>query len=104
MGGDWVAAHTALPSGIWATSLGLMLASYVPFLVFVALRPVTWLVRTIIALDWGYVCIATAYLITHWQQADATGLGLISLSTSLVALFAWLQMLGLAATRRDARA
>jgi hypothetical protein len=100
---DWVAAHTALPAKLWATGLGAMLGAYVPMLLFAARRPMPWLVKTIIALDWGFVAIASLFLATHWTQIDVTGIALITSSTALVGLFAWVQMCKLAAMRWVAR-
>lgn len=99
---DWVAAHSGLPSRIWVIGLGVMLASYVPILLIAAARPAIWLVKTIIALDWGFVAIAAVFLATHWTKADAAGTALVVVPTLLVALFAWLQMRGLGAIQREA--
>lgn len=100
---DSVAAHTALPDSLWASGLGAMLAAYVPMLLFAASRPMLWLVKTIFALDWGFVAIASIFLATRWRQADAVGIALIVVSTTLVGLFAWLQMRGLAEMQRETR-
>ncbi len=100
---DWVALHSGLPGRLWAMGLGGMLALFVPMLVFASTRPLAWLVKTIIALDWGYVAIATAFLLTHLGEADAIGLVLIIVSIAVVAVFARLQMRGLAAMRGEAR-
>lgn len=100
---DWVAAHICLPSRIWVIGLGIMLASYVPILLIAAARPMVWLAKTIIALDWGFVAIAMVFLATHWTKADAAGTALVIVPTLLVALFAWLQMRGLGAMQREAR-
>ena len=81
-----------------------MLASYVPLLLLAAARPQLWLVKTIISLDWAYVAIATFFLVTHWTAADAIGIMVILVSTSVVALFAWLQMRGLALRQKEAQA
>ena len=99
---EWVAAHIGLPSRIWAIGLGIMLTSYVPILLIAAARPAIWLVKIIIALDWGFVAIATLFLATHWAKADAAGTALVVVPTLLVALFAWLQMRGLGAIQREA--
>lgn len=102
-GSYWIVPHTALPGTIWALALGAMLASYVPILLIAAKRPMVWLVKTIIVLDWGYVAIAAVFLLTHLGKADGLGLALIIGSTSLVALFALLQMRGLSALQRESR-
>ena len=101
---DWVTVHSGLPSRIWVIGLGVMLASYVPILLIAAARQAFWLVKTIIALDWGFVAIAAVFLATHWAKADAAGTALVIVPTLLVALFAWLQMRGLGAMQREARA
>jgi hypothetical protein len=96
-----VTSHAAIPDRLWTIGLGVMLALYVPILLFAAARPVAWLVRTIIVLDWGYVAIATGFFLTHFSSADGAGNALMILSTALVALFAWLQMRGLAAMQQE---
>lgn len=95
-----ISSHAAIPDPNWTVGLGAMLALYVPILLFAAARPIRWLVKTIIALDWTYVAIATAFFLTHADRADGPGLALIVVSTALVALFAWLQMRGLRAIRQ----
>lgn len=72
-------------------------------LLFAASRPMLWLVKTIIVLDWGFVAIASIFLATHWAKVDATGIALISVPTALVGLFAWLQMRGLAVMQEEAQ-
>ena len=99
---EWLSAHIGLPSHIWVIGLGIMLASYVPILLIAAARPAIWLVKTIIALDWGFVAIAAVFLATHWAKVDAAGTALVVVATLLVALFAWLQMRGLGAMQREA--
>jgi len=95
-----VTSYTAIPDRLWTVGLGLMLALYVPILLFAAARPMVWLVRTIITLDWSYVVIATAFFLIHFDRADGPGIALMIVSISLVALFAWLQMRGLAAMQQ----
>lgn len=95
-----ISSHAAIPDPNWTVGLGAMLALFVPILLFAAARPIRWLVKTIIALDWTYVAIATAFLLTHADRADGPGLALIVVSTALVALFAWLQMRGLGTIRQ----
>lgn len=90
-----IAQRSALPNEIWVLVLGVMLASYVPILLFAAARPLTWLVKAIIAADWAYVAIASAVLFTRLGQADAAGVAMMAISTGFVALFAILQMRGL---------
>lgn len=97
---DGVTRHAAIPGPLWTLGLGVMLALYVPVLLFAAARPMVWLVRTIILLDWGYVFIATSFSLTHFDQADSAGNALMIVSTALIALFACLQMRGLAAQRQ----
>jgi hypothetical protein len=99
----FVTAHAAVPDRLWTLGLGAMLLAYVPMLLFAAARPDAWLVRTIIALDWGYVAIATAFFVRRWQQMDGLGLALVVSTTLLVALFAIIQQRGLTAVSREAR-
>ena len=94
VGAATVVSHTSIPHP-WTIGLGLMLLSYVPMLLFAALRPAAWLVRTIILLDWGFVAVATLYSVLNATVIDATGWLLIGVPTSLVALFALLQQHGL---------
>ncbi|MDZ4315226.1 MAG: hypothetical protein U0989_10750 [Azonexus sp.] len=101
---DWVTVHSALPGRIWALGLGAMLALFVPMLLFASTRPSAWLVKTIIALDWAYVMIATAFLLTHLDEADAIGIALMIVTIAVVSVFARLQMRGLAAMPWGARA
>ncbi len=101
---DWVTVHSGLPAPIWAIGLGVMLASYVPILLIAAARPTVWLIKTIIALDLGFVAIASIFLATHWTKADATGIALVIVPSVLVALFAWLQLRGFEAMQRGSRA
>ena len=101
---DWVTVHSGLPGRIWAIGLGVMLAFYVPILLIAAARPSIWLVKTIIALDLGFVVIVSIFLATHWTKADAKGIALMIVPLSLVALFAWLQLRGLEAMQREPRA
>ncbi len=96
LAGELVLRHTAIPALIWITGLGLMLLSYVPMLLFAASRPHDWLVKTIILLDWGFVVIATIWLVLSWQRADAVGIALETVSIVIVGLFAFLQQRGLA--------
>lgn len=92
---DRVAYHTGIPR-LWVLALGFMLLSYVPMLLFTALRPITWLARTIILLDWGFVAVAGLYVLLNGTGIDPVGWGLIGGPTGLVALFALLQQRGLA--------
>ncbi len=103
-GADWLVERTALPNPFWAIGLGVMLASFVPMLLLAAAWPKIWLVKAIIALDWAYVIIATLFFSIYWSAADAIGLGLILVSTSLVAMFALLQIRGLSEMKRGAEA
>lgn len=95
LAGGVVLRHTGIPAQIWISGLGLMLLSYVPVLLFAALHPHDWLVRTIILLDWGFVIIASIWLVFSWQRSDAVGIALATVPTALVALFAILQQRGL---------
>jgi len=104
LAGEILLRHTGIPSQIWITGLGLMLLSYVPMLLFAASHPDDWLVRTIILLDWGFVVIATIWLLFSWQRADAVGIALETGSTAIVALFAVLQQHGLARQIRERNA
>lgn len=99
---NFVTAHAAVPDRLWTLGLGAMLLAYVPMLLFAAARPEAWLVKTIIALDWGYVSITTGFFILHWQQMDSLGLALVVSTTLLVALFAGLQQKGHAILTREA--
>lgn len=101
---DWVTAHTALPGRPWTIALGIMLATYVPILLFAAARQMDWLVKTIIALDWGFVAIAAIFLAMSWSKVDATGAALIAVPALSVALFALLQAQGWTQSQREARA
>ena len=101
LAGGMILRHTGVPAQIWITGLGLMLLSYVPILLFAAARPYDWLVGTIIWLDWSYVAIASFWLMSSWQRADAAGIALEVVSTAVVALFAVLQQRGLARQIRD---
>ncbi|MFA7263417.1 MAG: hypothetical protein WC068_10370 [Caulobacter sp.] len=94
-GAKMVISHTAIPQ-LWTIGLGLMLMSYVPMLLFAAFRPLAWLARTIILLDWGFVAIASLYSLANMTVIDALGWFLIGVPTGLVALFALLQQRGLA--------
>lgn len=96
-----ISSHAAIPDPNWTIGLGSMLALYVLILLFAAARPIRWLVKTIIALDWSYVAIATAFFLTHADRVDGPGMALIIVSTALVALFAWLQMRGLGTIRQE---
>lgn len=98
-----IAQHSALPSDIWVLALGAMLTGYVPILLFAAARPLTWLVKAIIAADWAYVAIASVVLFTRLGQADAAGVAMMAISSGLVALFAILQMRSLATVPTGAR-
>lgn len=89
-----VVSHTSIPHP-WTIGLGLMLLSYVPVLLFAASRPLAWLARTIILLDWGFVAVAILYSLSNATVIDGTGWLLIGVPTSLVALFAVLQQHGL---------
>ncbi len=95
-----IAAHTALPDRLWVIGIGIMLLLYVPILLFAAARPMVWLVRTIIILDWSYVLIATTFFVFRWREMDMTGTLLVLISTILVATFAYLQQKGLAKFRK----
>jgi hypothetical protein len=88
---DFVAAHTAMPDRLWIIGLGAMLLSFVPMLLFASWRPIGWLVRLIILLDWGYVAIASAYFLFNFGKVDAIGTALIVPTIVLVVLFAILQ-------------
>jgi hypothetical protein len=101
---DWVAGHVALPGPIWALALGAMLASYVPVLLIAAARPLAWLVKTIVVLDWGFVAIASVYLVTYWGEVAGPGIALIIVPTVAVALFALLQSRGLDAVQQGSPA
>ena len=92
---DLIIAHIGVPDRIWIIGLGILLLSYVPMLLAAAARPLIWLVRTIIVLDWGYVAIASVFLLSNWKQIDSIGFAMIMLSSALVALFALLQQTGL---------
>ena len=94
VGAAMVVSHTSIPHP-WTIGLGLMLLSYVPMLLFAALRPLAWLARKIILLDWGFVAVAILYSLLNATVIDATGWLLIGVPTSLVALFAVLQQHGL---------
>lgn len=91
-GAVWLSAQTPLPDHIWSIGLGCLLASYVPVLVFAARWPAGWLVKTIIALDWTYVAIASGFLIAQWSHFQPSGIALTLGSTAGVALFAVIQM------------
>ena len=93
--------HTGAPAQFWVTGLGILLLTYVPMLLFASMRPYDWLVRTIIALDWGYVVLAGLWLIYSWRGADGIGITLQLGSMALVALFAILQQRGLASQIRE---
>ncbi len=95
LAGELVLRHTAIPALIWINGLGILLLSYVPMLLFAASRPHDWLIKTIILLDWGFVVIATIWLLVSWQRADAVGIAIETASTAIVALFAVLQQRGL---------
>ncbi|MEQ1548979.1 MAG: hypothetical protein ABL918_10095 [Chakrabartia sp.] len=92
---DLILAHIAVPDRIWIIGLGMLLLSYVPMLLVAAARPLIWLVRVIILLDWGYVAIVSVFLMSNWKQIDIIGFAMILPSTTLVALFALLQQTGL---------
>jgi hypothetical protein len=91
LAGKVLVHHTGLPSLIWTGVLGMALLSYVPLLLFAAAWPVSWLVWTIIGLDWAYVALVTGWLMLHWQGADLTGIALVAGTTLAVAAFAILQ-------------
>jgi amino acid transporter len=97
------AAHTAAPDKLWIFGLGLMLMAFVPMLLLAAARPSSWLVKIIIALDWGYVVIATVCIFLHGHNMTAYGLYSAILSALLVALFAVLQQRALTAKAREVR-
>lgn len=101
LAGGFVQHHTGIPSQIWISGLGLMLLAYVPILLFAALHPHDWLVRTIILLDWGFVIIASIWLVFSWQSADAWGIALAIIPTTLVGLLAILQQRGLSRQIED---
>ncbi|MEQ1539262.1 MAG: hypothetical protein ABL928_10060 [Sphingorhabdus sp.] len=97
---DFVAAHTAMPDRLWIIGLGVMLLSFVPMLLFASWRPMEWLVRLIILLDWGYVATALAYFLFNLGEVDSIGALLIILTAALVVLFAILQQRSCAAARQ----
>ena len=101
LAGGMIIRHTGIPTQIWITGLGLMLLSYAPMLLFAASRPYDWLVRIIILLDWGFVVIATIWLVCSLERADIVGIVLETVSIALVAVFAILQQRGLARQIRE---
>ena len=83
----------------WVVGLGLVLLLYVPILLFVAARPVTWMARGIILLDWAFVALVALYALWRANGIDPLGWVLIAVPTGLVALVAILQDRGLSRER-----
>lgn len=86
----WLQRHIPLSPG-WLLAIGGMLIAYVPMLFWAAARPSPWLVRTIVLLDWGYVAIAVAFVLIRSTEFDAVGLAIAWGTSSVVALFAFVQ-------------
>jgi hypothetical protein len=93
-----VSDHVAV-GHYWVVGLGWVLLLYVPILLFVAARPVTWMIRAIILLDWAFVAFMGLYALWRASGIDPLGWVLIGVPTGLVALVALLQDRGLSRER-----
>jgi hypothetical protein len=97
-----VSAMIAMQNSVWIIGLGIMLAAYVPILLYAASRQLRWLVTTIIVLDWGFVLMALAYYAFRNEKIDLPGMAVIMVPAAVVALFALIQMSAISSLKKDA--